>query len=528
MIIEPDPWRPGGISFGCLAKTDGVCTLTCFQDGSYPDFSPYSALTFQAKLDNGEALVEECKPTLLLYGGGSGSSIKESNRIVLQGTYVDEGSLVADEYRQVVIPTQDLQTNWDLSGVKQLRFLSCGTEVPSQPLLKVKNVRLTIDPPSVRSMSPTSSPTERVTDDQSMATHFYYHNGWYPLVNKSVGTWLYATDNAWPIVPDDAPDGEYSIVIPSGSSVAFSGSTISAKLNQVVVEAGGSLEISASDGVQTSLTLGTLRVEEEGTLNILTDASASTIDIQFHGDIDHDADPTEMLNGLVSFGGTVLIEGKEKCSKMEKIVQAFASSSTVSLAGSGAADCWSVGDDVVLSDTQVGLDSGHYDFIPSVYNTTTDSQLEIASIVSLEVVDNTTVIILDHTLAFEHLAGSHVAMVSRSITLRTSPSSAVRGHILHTGYGAFDVKNTRVEDMGRAGVEPFNNTVLEVDSSVDVGDGLAKMSVVSRGSNQIARYALHAHHSLVPMEFSGNGKSVTFVDYFLCDHLHSLYPSTSL
>jgi len=62
--------------------------------------------------------------------------------------------------------------------------------------------------------------------------------------------------------------------------------------------------------------------------------------------------------------------------------------------------------------------------------------------------------------------------------------------------------------MGRAGVEPFNNTVLEVDTSVDVGDGLAKMNVVSRGTNQIARYALHAHHSLVPMVFSGNGKFI--------------------
>ena len=130
MIIKPDPWRSGGISFGCLAKTtDGVCTHTCFQDGSYPDFSPYSALIFLAKLGNGEALVEECKPTLMLYGGGSGSSIKESNRIILQGSYVDEGSLVANEYRQVVIPTQDLQSTWDLSGVKQLRFLSCGTDV---------------------------------------------------------------------------------------------------------------------------------------------------------------------------------------------------------------------------------------------------------------------------------------------------------------------------------------------------------------------------------------------------------------
>lgn len=251
------------------------------------------------------------------------------------------------------------------------------------------------------------------------------------------------------------------------------------------------------------MTLGTLRVDEGGALTVRTDAS-STVDIQFEGDIDYDADPTELLNGLVSFGGNVSIEGVAKCSKMEEIVLSPAGYSAMTLAGNGAADCWSVGDEVVLPDTQVGLDSGHYDFVPSVYDTATDSQLEMATIVSIEAMGNVTIVTLDRTLSFDHMAGAHVAMVTRSVTLSTAASSAARGHILHTGYGAFDVRNARIQDMGRAGVEPFNSTTIEVDTSVQLADGLAKMIVSSLGDNQMARYGLHAHHSLVPMEFSGN------------------------
>ena len=501
MVINPDAWRAGGLSFGCLAYTNGVCSHTCFQSGSYPNFSQYGALVFQARLDNGDALDESCMPTVKLYGGGSPA--KESNAIILEGQYVDEGALVAEEWRQVVIPLQDLKTSWNIDGVKTLRFLSCGTEVSTQPLYKVKNLSLTDSVPQVRSMSPTSSPSVRITQDPSMATHFKYHQEWVPLVNKNAGTWLVAENNLWPNIPDDG--GEYSIAIPMGSDVVYSGSSTSAKLNQVVVEAGGGLQITALNGIHTTLTLSTLRVDEGGTLTISTDP-LSTVDFQFEGNIDKEYDPTEMLNGLVSFGGNVLIDGTPKCSKMEEILQATAGDSTLTLAGSGAANCWSVGDEVVIPDTQVGLDAGHYDFIPSVYDTTADSQLEHANIVSLELVGNTTVVTLDKTLSFDHMTGAHVAMVTRSITLRTSEASAVRAHVLHTGHGAFDVRWACVRDFGRSTVDPFNSTIIDVDESVQLAEGLAKMTVSSWGDNQIARYALHAHHSLVPMVFEGNGE----------------------
>jgi len=70
-------------------------------------------------------------------------------------------------------------------------------------------------------------------------------------------------------------------------------------------------------------------------------------------------------------------------------------------------------------------------------------------------------------------------------------------HILHTGTGSFDVYHTRIQDMGRSTTDQFNSTILE-DSGLQLADGLAKMDVSKDGSNQIARYALHAHIVLFP------------------------------
>lgn len=499
MIVQPDPWRAGGLSFGCLGYTDGICSHSCFQDGERPDLSIHDTLTFMAKLENGESLVEECEPRIKFYGGGSPA--KESNAIILAGSYVDVGSLVSNEWRRVVIPTQDLKTGiWDLDEPKTLRFLSCGTEVPAQPRFKVKDVRLTNSPPALRSMTPTSTPTIRVTEDPSVATHFYYLNGYYPLTDKSTGTWLYADNNSWPDVPADAPAGEYNIAIPAGSHVTYSGMPSSAKLGTVVVEAQGTLDIVDSDG-PTALILSTLRVDESGSLNIHT-TGISFIDISFEGSIDRNSDPTELLNGLVSIGGSVSIEGEVVTNKRAEIVQANAGTASVTVASQVD---WVPGDEIVLPDTQVGLDSGHYDFVPAVYDASSDSQLETATI--LDVDASGTVLTLDRQLLFDHSAGAHVAMATRSIMLRSSPNSPDRAHVLHTGYGSFDVKNTRLQDMGRAGVRPFNSTTLEVDTSVELEDGLAKMIVTKWGDNQVARYGLHAHHSLVPMTFSGNGES---------------------
>jgi hypothetical protein len=98
--IATNKWHSGGISFGCLeTNANGDCIHSCFDNGVRPDFSSRGALTFLAKVPNNHDLDYDCRPRLQIYGNGSPA--KESNMIVLEGNYVDEGYLNSDEWRNV-------------------------------------------------------------------------------------------------------------------------------------------------------------------------------------------------------------------------------------------------------------------------------------------------------------------------------------------------------------------------------------------------------------------------------------------
>lgn len=492
--VYTNKWHSGGISFGCLEKdANGNCVHTCFDNGIRPDCSKHAALTFMAKIPNIDSLDASCRPRIRFYG--SGSPAKESNTIVLEGEYVDEGNLDSEVRRKVVIPTVDLQNvSWDLaSGVKSLRFLSCSQS--QNPLYHVTDVRFTDSPPEVTTMAPSSAPSIRVTELPSEATHRWYNQDWFPIIDVSGSNFHSSGASEW---PSDLNEND-SVVIPVGSNVSVSSSaSISTPIDYLVVR--GTLII-ATDNEDLVLQVGTIVVEEGATL-IISSENQHSIQIIFDGALDPTFDPTEMMNGLVSIGGNVLIKGRPVCSKMETISYANAGENIVVVDGLNALNCWSTGDEIVLPDTQEGLNATHWGFVPHDYNPSV-SQEEYLKIASLRSVGDDTEITLEANLQHSHMAGAHTAYTTRSITFRTAADSVSRAHILHTGNGAFDVYNSRVEELGRSTVDEFDSTVLE-DSGVQLGEGLAKMNVVSQGTNQIARYALHAHHSLVPMEFIGN------------------------
>ena len=98
--IATNKWHSGGLSFGCLeTNTAGACTHSCFDNGVRPDFSSREALTFLAKVANSNDSDSDCRPRLRIYGNGSPA--KQSNTIVLEGNFVDEGYLTADDWRNV-------------------------------------------------------------------------------------------------------------------------------------------------------------------------------------------------------------------------------------------------------------------------------------------------------------------------------------------------------------------------------------------------------------------------------------------
>ena len=165
---------------------------------------------------------------------------------------------------------------------------------------------------------------------------------------------------------------------------------------------------------------------------------------------------------------------------------------------------WLPGDELVLPDTQKGLHTSHWNF-PAVDGFRVPGQTEFVTIKSIETVGAETFITLAAPVKFPHDAGCHAAHITRSITIKTASWSPNRGHILHTAGGKFDIMNTRIEGMGRTNISVHDNTVLQ-DTGVRCGPGLALMSVVYQGTNQMGRYAIHAHHSLVASVWSGNGE----------------------
>jgi len=282
-----------------------------------------------------------------------------------------------------------------------------------------------------------------------------------------------------------------TVHIPQGQSVVYSGSE-DVKLDKIIVE--GSLVIQPN-GADVRLTASTIVVEEGGTLDILTsDTDSFTVTIEIDGTLDHSTDPEEIMVGILALGGSLTIKGNDVSMKMAPLSQtALAGSTTLDITGHD----FNVGDELVLPDTQEGLDVGHYNF-PN--NEDYQDQTEHCIIVSVE----GSQIVCESPLAYDHSAGSNAAYVSRSIVIKTSQSSTDRAHILHTSGGKFEVRNARLEDLGRTTTKLIDSTVFELDETLKFHPNVAKMDVISQGTNQIARYALHAHHSLVEAYFTGN------------------------
>mmetsp|Transcript_7476 Transcript_7476/g.9966 ORF Transcript_7476/g.9966 Transcript_7476/m.9966 type:complete len:843 (-) Transcript_7476:975-3503(-) len=502
--IQTDKWAGGGILFGCQLKDSNYnCIESCFGwDGLKPDWSEKGYLTFLAKIEGD--FTETCQPTISLTGGGWPRS--SSNKIQLGDIYVDQGYLVSYEWRRVMIPVDDLKTSdWNLNSLYAMHFNSCGEEHDGgQPKYKISAVAVTNTAIDLISSPPSSSPSEYVSDNLLLATHRFYHTNWYPLVRAdrepSGNMWYVAENNSWPANAFSHPLSRSATVhIPQGQTVVYSGAD-SIIYDKIVVEGSLTIQPISSD---VSLTAGTILVEEGGELNILTDESSSfTVAVHIDGALDHSIDPEEQMIGIVSLGGNLNIVGNDVGNAMLRLAQTVTSGSqTVELHAESAN--LQIGNEIILPDTQTGLPVGHWDF-PNNVNYV--DQTESCVISNIDASLATSVITCESPLQYDHTAGSHAGHVTRSITVKTSPNSDDRGHILHTGVGKFHINNTRIEQFGRTTTDMIDSTVMSPNPDLKFGqDGLTQQMVVSHfGTNQIARYALHAHHSMVEGIFDGN------------------------
>jgi len=498
--LNTDSYVDGAFRFGCKHKTNNICDQSCYPfDGTYPDWSDKSYLTFLAKIE-GE-FTTFCKPVMSLSGGGWPRKL--SNKIILEDSYVDNGHLSTNEWRRVLIPFDDLETTaWDLTSVYAILFHKCGLEHKlDQPSYHISSLSVTNNAIELVSNAPSSSPSVYVTDDLLLATHRHVAHHWYPIFRPETeplgNKWVYAENNSWPITQGSANPQTVTVLIPEDQTVIYSGAD-GIKYDKIIVK--GSLTIQPINA-DVFLTATTIIVESGGVLDIKTeDDSLHTITIEIDGALDQTKDPQETMVGIVAWEGKLTITGNDVVTKMAGLSD-VASVGTKLLKVDGVNLGFTLGGELVLPDTQTGLDVAHWSF---PYNSGYVDQTEICTIVTIESSQlGETLITCDHELVYDHSVGSKIAYVTRSIKIFTSPSSTSRGHILHTGVGKFEVRNTRIENLGRTTTDVIDSTKIQ-PTELKFGPMMKQMEVTHVGTNQIARYALHAHHSKIEAYFTGN------------------------
>ena len=121
------------------------------------------------------------------------------------------------------------------------------------------------------------------------------------------------------------------------------------------------------------------------------------------------------------------IKEEPVCSKMETILMAVEGDILSIVKDQIALQCWKIGDELYLPDTQAGLDASHWGFVPHNYNPGV-SQLESVSILDMVPSGDGTLIFLESL--YSHMEGSHTPFIIRFVTLRTADEWTNRGHIL--------------------------------------------------------------------------------------------------
>jgi len=439
------------------------------------------------------------------YCQGGGWPRKGSNLITMEDSHVDAGHLSTNEWRRVLIPLDDLKTTeWGLTEVYAITFHRCGNNLrgtehkSAKASYHISSLAVTNNAIELISYAPSSSPSVYVYDDLLLATHRHVAHHWYPIFHPDREPdghiWVYAENNAWPTVPGNHSPQTVTLLIPEDQIVTYSGND-GIKYDKIIVK--GSLTIQPLNA-DVFLTATTIIVEHGGELDIKTEGdSLHTIAIEIDGALDIKKDPQETMVGIVAWEGNLTIKGSEVVTKMAGLSNVASVGMNVLKFG-GINLGFTVGGELVLPDTQTGLDVGHWSFNGYV------DQTEICKIVSIaSSLFGETHITCEHVLIYDHSVGSKIAYVTRSIKIFTSPSSISRGHILHTGVGKFEVRNVRIENFGRTTIDVIDSTKIQ-PTDLKFGPMMKQMEVTYQGTNQIARYAMHAHHSKIEAYFTGN------------------------
>jgi hypothetical protein len=335
---------------------------------------------------------------------------------------------------------------------------------------------------------------------------------------SSTGTW------AGGVVPASTSD---KVVVPSGATVTYNASSTTS-LKSVCVRSGGTLIFAT--GSNTKLTLNELIVDAGGTLTVGTSGSpinsANTAEIVFDCVALDTAgiDPEQYGCGLIAMG-TVTMHGATRTPFVR--LAAEVNDGTASLTLASTPSGWATGDVLVVPDSATrNRFSSNGDigvaFLAGESFVSHNERRTISSGASTSSLTMTTNWTYDHPGGRDKDGNvdyyPHVGNVTRNVKIYSANPSGVRGHTMYHHMATVDIEYVQFADLGRTTNDDLDCTrrttgAVQRNSGCTVGTG----TVTHVGTNHFGRYAVHFHKLYGPTNVGNTGYQYTFVGNAILD-----------
>lgn len=276
--------------------------------------------------------------------------------------------------------------------------------------------------------------------------------------------------------------------------------------------------------INSDLQCVTILVYPEGTLELSTGANITIKDVP----LDVIKDPEQLGNGLIVLG-TIKAHGVKKDCKARCADALASGSSTVTLQAEPMG--WKVGDLIGIADSRAPEHSDFHTNIGSarggkgLAKVRAGRQNEERYIVAI---DGTT-ITFDSPLTYGHEGAydrhgvmkgfPYLCNLTRDIVIKSENPEGTRGHIMFAHRADVDFNDVEVAYMGRTHESGGDIDNLGVTAYRYRGGGMVKVfatgidqtlfdeegNVTHIGTNQEARYAIHWHHCIGPVNADNTG-----------------------
>ncbi|MFT5036675.1 MAG: hypothetical protein ACI9VM_000238 [Candidatus Azotimanducaceae bacterium] len=264
-------------------------------------------------------------------------------------------------------------------------------------------------------------------------------------------------------------------------------------INTIGVYPGGHLSFATNRSITLKLVNFLVWSGGELTIGDQNDFVDGNIEVIFKDvAIDTSIDPNMLGNGLVVLGKVSMHGLAKNKTWFELSTEPKKGDTTLTL--ESVPNGWTVGSQIVIPDTRQVLPPDVGAFTKYAGRLEGGYQWEERTIKSI----SGNKITLNTPLSYDHFGarranGSlellpHVALLDRTVTFRSENPNGTRGHFMGVGRAEVDVRYAAFVDMGRT-----------------------RNDVLISPSNPLARYPLHMHHVIGPVNNSNTGHQFTLV-----------------